>query len=685
MTRKVLPIVLVVLAALATAALGSTAEIVQWLPSESHPGGTQYDARLDTTVTFWRAGVTLDEVFQDIRQQTGVALTFYPENDENRRVRVNLFLNESEPPTLRALMAQLTWVLDCPFFISEVDGQTVYSLASTSIGAGAEEGMLARRQAHLETREQMWRSMDEKLDECRQALSLSREELIRRYRGKNDFLLLNLLDPTRRAATQFVCRRPTETRPPEWLATSDADELSWGRGLSAHEFTPEDLVDLQAVHGALPAWVQINVSMSSWRGQADLSLRLPKPVTTGPDGKPTRGPESLHDRLSFPPPLVLVSLPSPALLSGEEDVQLRRSLGEKITPEQEEKFVSRRDAELQAAAAQRKQGEQETRRTLSPGAKERLDSVALPVTASGYYRRWQLFEALASASGYHVISDAFQNDGVAISLTKRGRKNDWPRPVMPYLDALTEIRGHLTFRRPMWEWGDAGTFLRFRSTNRDIYRAALLPEDFLRWADGLVYPYLPKEKETRSVIFALPIDLPMWTRQLARLTSMQLRFGASVSQAAPDDLAASVRKKVLDSVLRGPNPDLLLHFLGTLSDAQWQLLRAEGLSSPADLSPSQMQLLVAWLSACGGPPVSPDYSRISVSVTDEGDGSATGDQPGAGRGDRLCEFKVTGWKLKKIKREGEEVEKETAADQCARDLPSQVMVRVELPVLAGRL
>ena len=420
MTRKVLPIVLVVLAALATGAQASAVEVVQWLPSESHLGGMQYDARLDTAVTFWRAGVTLDEVFQDIRQQTGVTLTFYPENDENRRVRVTLFLNQSQRPTLRALMAQLTWVVDCPFFISEVDGQIVYSLASTSIGAGAEQAILARREAHLQAREQIWTSMDEKLDECQQALSLSREELIRRYRGKDDFLLLNLLDPARRAATQFVCRRLAEARPPEWLATRDVDMLSWGRGLNAREFTPEDRADLQAVHGALPAWVDIGVFISSPTDQAGVKMTLPKPVTAGPDGKPAPAREFPPDPLSFPPPLVLMSLPSPALPSGEEEVQLRRSLGEKITPEQEREFVRQRDAELQAAALQRKQAEQETRRALSPEAKERLDSVALPITTSGYYRRWQMFETLASASGYHVVSDAFQNDGVARSLTNGG-------------------------------------------------------------------------------------------------------------------------------------------------------------------------------------------------------------------------------------------------------------------------
>jgi hypothetical protein len=684
MTRDVLAFVLVFVAALATTAPGNTAEIVQWRPSESFPGGTQYDARLDTTVTFWRAGVTLGEVFEGIRQQTGVTLTFYPKDDENRRVRVNLFLNQSEPPTLRALMAQLTWVVDCPFFISDVDGQILYSLASTSIGAGAEHAILARREAHLQAREQLWTSMDEKLDECRQALSLSREELIRRYRGKDDFLLLNLLDPARRAATQFLCRHLTQTRPPGWGATLDVDELSWGRGLMAREFTSEDLVDLQAVHGALPAWVQMQVAISSPSGEASVMMRLPKPVTTGPDGKPTRGPDSLRHLLSFPPPLVLVSLPSPALLSGEEEAQLRRSLGERITPEQEEEFVSQRDAELQAAARQRKQAEQETRRALSPEAKERLDWLALPSTTSGYYRRWQLFEALASASGYHVVSDAFQNDGVAVSLANGGKKNEWPRPVMPYLDALTVTRRDRTFRSPMWEWGDAGTFLRFRSTNRDIHRAALLPEDFLRWVDGLVYPYLPKERETRSVVFALSIDLPEWTRQLGRLTSMQLRFGASVSQAAPDDFAGSVRNKVLDSVLRAQDPDLV-HFLRTLSDAQWQRLRAEGLSGPADLSRGQMRLLAAWVSASPGPPVPSDYSRISISIADTGDGSAANDQPEADRSDRFCKFEATVWKLEKIRHGDEESEQETSGAHRGGDLPKQVTVHVELPVLAGRL
>nr|NIN64343.1 hypothetical protein [Anaerolineae bacterium]NIN94628.1 hypothetical protein [Anaerolineae bacterium]NIQ77691.1 hypothetical protein [Anaerolineae bacterium] len=79
----------------------------QWEPGESYQGGSDYDSRLDHSVQFWVAGASLATVFADIERQTGVRLGFLPEGDENTRVRVHLFLNRQDPPTLREFMAQL--------------------------------------------------------------------------------------------------------------------------------------------------------------------------------------------------------------------------------------------------------------------------------------------------------------------------------------------------------------------------------------------------------------------------------------------------------------------------------------------------------------------------------------------------------------------------------------------------
>ncbi len=192
-------------------------------------------------------------------------------------------------------------------------------------------------------------------------------------------------------------------------------------------------------------------------------------------------------------------------------------------------------------------------------------------------------------------------------------------------------------------------------------------------------PYLPKDKESKSVTFAMPIDLPEWTRQLGLLTSLQLSLGRTVSQSAPDDLAGRVRKEVLDSVMMWGKPDLP-RFLGTLSDTQWQRLRAEGLRGPADLSPGQMQLLEAW----ARPPVPSDYSSISIRIADTGDGSIASDQPETDRGNRICQFEATVWKLQKAQHGDEESEQETSVANRSGNLPNQVTVHVELPVLTGR-
>ena len=123
--------------------------LYQWNPSESWPGGSQYDPRLDEPVGFWRAGLALSEVFRSVAEQTGAKLDFWPPGDENARVRVNLYLNREDPPTLRALMAQLAWVTDCVFaYAGAAEGGPGprYYLLATSIGrAPMEVGVVEER------------------------------------------------------------------------------------------------------------------------------------------------------------------------------------------------------------------------------------------------------------------------------------------------------------------------------------------------------------------------------------------------------------------------------------------------------------------------------------------------------------------------------------------------------------
>ena len=61
--------------------IGRTPEgvaIYPWDPGESWPGGAQSDPRLDQTVDFWGAGISLKDVFADIHEQTGLEIGFHP-------------------------------------------------------------------------------------------------------------------------------------------------------------------------------------------------------------------------------------------------------------------------------------------------------------------------------------------------------------------------------------------------------------------------------------------------------------------------------------------------------------------------------------------------------------------------------------------------------------------------------
>ncbi len=656
------------------ASAASDAAFRQWLPWESWPGGKQYDAHLDKTVAFWHAGITLEEVFQSIRQQAGVTLTFRPEDDENRRVRVNLFLNPQQPPTLRDLMAQLSWVVDCPFSMSEENGATVYSLMSTSIGAGAEQALLDRRATRIQAREQLWKSLDGALEECRQALQLPREELIRRYRGRDDFLLLTLLDPPRRAAAELVCRSLTQARPEDWLAMAKVDCVATGLPLITLSMTAQDLADLEAAFG----WPAGTLA------SADIQVAQIQ-INVDPDNRAEIGLSGQGERC------LVVSLPKGRLLRATEEVQLRRLLGEQFPADQEAAFVKQRTAEIERAAQEQAQAAEEAGRAVSEAARQRLAGLQLPfrhAEAAQAIPLWQMFEEIAEASGYHIISDAFITGGVGVSLEQARKMEGRPFEAWEELAALTSGGTASGLRVPMWEWGDAGSFLRFRTSNRDIYRAAMLPDSFLRFVDAVVRRPGPVDEKARSVELTIPIELADWTRQLARLTNMQLQFSATVTQTAPDDLMGNVREEVVKSVMWSLGSDSsvdLIHFLGALDDAQWSRVRGEGISGPAEVTPGQMQFLAAWVKSWPFPGTD-DYSRISVRIADTADDPNMASELITAGGDPTYYADTKVWHFGRVPEvnaqtgEEREIEEEMiATGQQGAFLPKQVTVHIELP------
>ncbi len=569
--------------------------VVAWSPSDSYEGKAQADPRLDRPVKIWRAGITLAEVFATVKEQTGVEIGFWPSNDLNSRLRANLHLNPDEPPSVRALMVQLAWVVDTSYCVTDGPAERTYFLLSTSIAGGAEYSAARRREERVQERELIWETMDDKLDEYRRALDLSRQELIDKYRGTDDFMLLNLLDPARRAAVRLACRHLARARPAE-----RADNVNLGgyvtRLLDPYRATADDVADLQASFGTVPASVQVEVVLPSGRQRLSLRAFLERPGAT-PDAMPNS-----IERL-------IIDLPSHTWLTVDEEVCLRRALGEQISPEKAAELVGQRRAQSQTAGQQLKQLPGST---LSEAAQQRLLAAKVP---SGFEPPvpWQLFEEVARASGYNVVSDAFANGGsfrsVKAAKGSAPAVEGWIWLVM--LSRGTTARG---LRSPEWEWGDAGDFLRFRSANRDTYRAAMLPQEYLDWVDALAAPYLPEPgDEQTSVHFSLPVNPMQWTRQRARLTDMQMQYGSLIGYGDPRNPKSAIRQAILSSSASAvPMRPPMVRFCGALSDEQWVRMRDGGLAAPDDIPLEQAEPLVAL--ALGSLPAFTPGSRPRVVV-----------------------------------------------------------------------
>lgn len=568
--------------------------VVAWSPSDSYEGEAQADPRLDRPVKIWRAGITLAEVFAAVKEQTGVEIGFWPSDDLNSRLRANLYLNPDEPPSLRALMVQLAWVADTSYCVTDGPAERTYFLLSTSIAEGAEYSAARRREERVQERELIWEAMDDKLDEYRQALALSRQELIDKYRGTDDFMLLNLLDPARRAAVRLACRHLAHVRPAE--GADDVDTGGWvTRLLGPGQPTPDDTADLQAAFGQVAPSVALEIHLPPGRQWLSLRVWLERP-----DAIPGGMPSSIERRI--------IDLPSHSWLTPGEEVDLRRALGQQISPEQAAELVRQRRAELQIAGQQLKQLPGSA---LSEAARQRLVALKVP---SGFERGlvpWQLFEEVAKASGYNVISDALANGGSFVPLKAPDGNASGVEAWRWALSRRVTARG---LRSPEWEWGDAGSFLRFRSSNRDTYRAAMLPQEYLDWLDELAAPYLPEpgSKQT-SVHFTLPVNPVEWTRRLARLTDMQMQYGSSIGYGNPRDPNSAIRQALLSSIARAiPRQPPLVRFCGSLSDEQWTRMRHGGLVAPDDIPLEQVEPLVA--QALGSLPAPAPGSRQRVVV-----------------------------------------------------------------------
>ncbi len=572
-----------------------------WEVGQSWAGGEQYDTRLDQPVQFWDAGLTLADVFAAISKQTGVTLGFWPEGSENPRVRVNLYLNPQQPPTLRELMAQLAWVTDCTFGISREEKPRYY-LLSTSAGTAAAESL---RQQEARRKEEVTRKVQafkDKANEVAEALQLPRDEAIRRYRGSDDRMLLTLLDPARRGAALIFCRRviPMLVEP-----TFGPEHPNMGIGVPLNDLTEEEQAALRAAFGLSEATLRDPSLGGGAIVDADWVASLMPPMVMANGAVVIVGSATSN--------LVLFDMSPGAHLEPEEEITLRRLLGETIGPEQERTYVEQRSAEL--AAARRARRQQSAAGALSPSLRDRLAQTPLPLPDLAPYPAWRVQEAVAQATGLHVVSDGLLHAstagwrtgitalGAIEVLCLQGRPGEVNRGTAPPI--------------PEWEWGDAGAFLRFRTRSRDVWRAALLPQPVVDWLDGQLRPLLPAQ-DAAAADLTLPVVPEQWTRQTAGLTDIQIQYAAEVVHADPRTLAELARRAAWEDVFRISYASLpTIRFLGSLDSDQWKQAQSGELRWPRSVTPDQGKLLAQALADPGAEPANlRRYSAILIALTE---------------------------------------------------------------------
>ncbi len=601
---------------------------VPWVPSQSYEGSSQYDPRLDRQVHLWGAGMLLADVFDAIESQTEVVISCTPPGNENERVPVSLFLNPEDPPTLRAVLAQLSWVLDCNFFCQGGEGQQTYLLLHTSIGGGAAARLHRKSDERIQARLEIPDRLRERLAGVQEGLALSREEAIQRYRGKDDALLLTLLDPQRRAGAQVVCRH-TETvgRFPESFQRvlrhrSFAGSIApWGDGF--FNLSQEDLADLMTAFG---------LSMEEMSSVGHINIE------TGLESAPRKnrgwvdlvynqglGEDTVHV-------WTVAVVGGDQIMSPEDQLALRRLLGETLSESQAESFLKQCERENAETRAEQERRLKEAANQLSTGAQQRLAAVEVPLTEGADYLPWAIQEQIAKATGLNIIADAL------CWIEVRTDSPDQPaatRSAAAALEAMWHPSvGLMELSDPLWEWGDAGTFLRFRAADRDVWRAAAAPPSVIEEIDRLPTRVVGKGKGMtgpiiHSVISRQPEEL---CHLFGSLTDLQHTYGRYRNYGDPSDARNLARHAFLAAALQETKAKVL-RFGDSLTSHQWRRLREGGLTSPDDLTEEQVSLLAEILSSS---PVNLDTLRETKVIWRLGGDPSRGDSAAQDDGGNLC-------------------------------------------------
>jgi len=597
--------------------------LAQWLPSESYPGGKQSDPRLGQPVRLWGAGVPLlKQVFQSIHEQTGVQIGFWPPGDMNERVCVNLYLNPDKPPSLRELMAQLAWVTDCAFAWSKADVGCHYALLSTSMGDGAIERLLdeadrvqkERNRAQLEIQQELRDRTIERIGDLRQALRVPRDQLITRYKGKDDLLLLAMFDPARRAASEFLTT----------LDEGDLAKIQPGETLERdwRDWTPEQRTLLrEAMQPSIAHW-RLGGASEDWHDWGRLEQRLSTvgveffsgalgggvAVPTGPGSGRIIG-------VPFPQLVVDNSIDGLDESYLESQAALRRALGEKL--DLAEIMAQERERSASRARARRQQQAQEQlqrQRRLREDSEALLASIPLPLDIERPFALWQLQELVASRSGLHIVSDCLwqperplrpglerlyadsQPELTALAVVRAATVAQGPgiaETVALYRDlGVTK----LTENSVSWEWGDAGQFLHFRDRRRDACREVFLPEEALNVLDSWVDAELPDDETDSQPEVTVPLDPRACGRVFALLSGPQARYGWYLTYGDPSEWRNAYRNAFREQFRRVIEDEHFYRLVARLTDEQWELLSTVGLRWGRDvfLLPSAVETSRYW-------------------------------------------------------------------------------------------
>jgi hypothetical protein len=239
---------------------------------------------------------------------------------------------------------------------------------------------------------------------------------------------------------------------------------------------------------------------------------------------------------------------------------------------------------------------------LSPTTAEALASLKLPLEAGCSYALWELQEAVAAASGLHVVSDCFwqptrplhDTDSALFALASASHA--WP-------GRAQELYEHAWLAG--WEWSGAGSFLRFRSIDRDVWRAGLLPDETVAQLDEYLTSFLPESAEADWPLHGFSLwlhpDALQLVRIVGRLADLQLAYGGWLVYGDPSDPTAAsldaLREALLALVTRTQDDPVsaarelnAFRIMASLNQEQWELTRDGGLPG-TEMTKDQVALL----------------------------------------------------------------------------------------------